>query len=119
MPTYHHPLPEPSLHGYAWSDPASLEDWDQLREECERVSEPCRCLGLSFGLFKRTWLLRAMEQLLMDMIDHPTFVEELLDGILDFHFRAMDITVDRLPMEDVPTENAVAFIETACEQGGV
>jgi hypothetical protein len=94
-----HPLPNPPLRGYAWPDPESLEDWHQLRDECERVSESYRRLGLGFGLFERACLLRGMEQLLMDMIDNTPFVNELSGGILIFHLRVMDITVDRLPID--------------------
>jgi len=94
----HHPLSEPSLRGYTWPDPETIGDWDQLREACERASGSHQCLGLAFRLFERAWLLRGMQYVLMDMIDHPSFVEELLDGILDFHLKVMDIAVKRLPI---------------------
>jgi uroporphyrinogen decarboxylase len=37
---------------------------------------------LGMALFERAWSIRGMEQLLMDMVARPGFVEELLDRIL-------------------------------------
>ena len=93
------PLAEPTLRGYSWPDPESLEDWDALASKARGLTEPYRLFGLGFGLFERAWLLRGMENLLSDLLEHPTFVHELLDGVLDIHLRTMDLVAKRVPLE--------------------
>jgi uroporphyrinogen decarboxylase len=41
--------------------------------------------GIGFSLFERAWTLRGMENLFMDMIEAPSFVDELLDAICDYN----------------------------------
>jgi uroporphyrinogen decarboxylase len=41
------------------------------------------CIGVA--LFERAWTLRGMENLMMDMVDDPDFVEALLDRIIKFN----------------------------------
>lgn len=38
---------------------------------------------LGFSLFERAWTLRGMENLLIDMIENPAFVDDLLDAIVE------------------------------------
>lgn len=92
-------LTSPSLKDYHWPDPENIEDWDAVTQKYSKVTESYRLCGLGYGLFERAWLMRGMENFLMDMISNPEFVEELLDGILDFHLSAMDIIVHKVPME--------------------
>jgi uroporphyrinogen decarboxylase len=92
-------LATPSLRGYHWPDPADIEDWDAVARKYSQVKESYRLCGLGYGLFERAWLMRGMENLLIDLISNPQFVEELLDGILDFHLRSMDIIVHKIPIE--------------------
>lgn len=39
--------------------------------------------NFGFALFERAWSLRGFDQLLMDLVDRPAWVEELLDRITD------------------------------------
>ncbi len=93
------PLHQPSLSGYNWPNPETFEDWEILKEKYEQKSASFRLTGLGFGLYERAWLLRGMENLLVDMIENPFFVEELMDGILDFHMKILDISVQKIPFE--------------------
>jgi uroporphyrinogen decarboxylase len=92
-------LSSPSLKGYEWPDPVDLIDWDELTQKYASHENSFRLCGFAFGLFERAWLMRGFENVLMDMLDHPTFVENLLDGITQVHLRAMDLIVARLPIE--------------------
>ncbi|MFY9425613.1 MAG: uroporphyrinogen decarboxylase [Clostridiales bacterium] len=47
--------------------------------------------AIGFSMFERAWSLRGMENLLMDMILHPGFVDELLDQICEFNLKIIDI----------------------------
>jgi uroporphyrinogen decarboxylase len=40
---------------------------------------------IGFSLYERAWTLRGMENLMMDFIDHPQFVHELLRAIADYN----------------------------------
>ena len=43
-----------------------------------------RYVSIGFSLFERAWTLRGMEQLLIDMLEAPEFVDELLDALTAF-----------------------------------
>lgn len=49
----------------------------------ERNSGLFRRFSLAHVLYERAWSLRGMTQLLMDMIERPAFVDDLLDAILE------------------------------------
>jgi uroporphyrinogen decarboxylase len=44
----------------------------------------------SYSLFERAWALRGMENLMMDMVQNPSFVHELLDLITDFNLTLIE-----------------------------
>jgi uroporphyrinogen decarboxylase len=44
----------------------------------------------SYSLFERAWSLRGMENLMMDMVQHPSFVHELLDLITAYNLKLLD-----------------------------
>ena len=46
--------------------------------------------SIGFSLFERAWALRGMENLFLDMVADPPFVEALLDRITDFNLRLVD-----------------------------
>jgi uroporphyrinogen decarboxylase len=92
-------LAEPSLRGYDWPDLSNLEDWDALAEEYAAQSESFRLCGFAMGLFERAWIMRGFEKFMMDLVDHPSFVEELLGGIMDMHLRVMDLISERVSIE--------------------
>ena len=43
--------------------------------------------NFGFALFERAWSLRGFDQLLIDLVEHPAWVEELLDRITDIQVR--------------------------------
>lgn len=93
-------LSTPNLEGYHWPDPEIFVNWNEMRDFLgNQKQDSFRMFGMAFGLFERSWLMRGFETILMDMIDHPAFMDDLLDGILDVHLRAMDLTTDRLPID--------------------
>ena len=51
--------------------------------------EPFRVANLGFSLFERAWTLRGMDNLLMDMVEAPEFVDALLDAITDWNIAAV------------------------------
>lgn len=79
-----YPLAEkPTLDGYIFPDPYRKGRFDQARELADRYRGEVFLFGkLGMALFERAWSIRGMTQLLMDMVERPEFVEELLDRIL-------------------------------------
>jgi uroporphyrinogen decarboxylase len=95
----HHPLASPSLRGYTWPRPESMDDWHSLARLYKAQPLAYRLCGFGYGLFERSWLMRGMENILVDMISAPEFVDDLLDGITEIHLSAMDLIVRAVPIE--------------------
>ena len=49
-----------------------------------------RYVSIPFSLFERAWSLPGMADLMVDMLDAPEFVDELLDAITDFNCAILD-----------------------------
>jgi len=74
---------EPALDSYTFPDPCREGRFDQARQLADRYRGEVFLFGkLGMALFERAWSIRGMTQLLMDMIERPEFVEELLDRVL-------------------------------------
>jgi uroporphyrinogen decarboxylase len=58
------------------------------------------CLGVALSLFERAWALRGMEALMIDMLDEPSFVDDLLDRIVEHNLSVMR-AVAHLPWDGV------------------
>lgn len=87
-------IKEPSLKNYSF--PAL--DESRLRKEFEALmkdsSDTFKFGAIGFSMFERAWTLRGMENLLMDMVLEPEFVDELLDAITEYNLRIIDIALE-------------------------
>ena len=83
-------LPEPDLQSLSFPDPLDPRRYEHHEEFCRNNPDLFRINDFGFTLFERAWTLRGMENLLMDMVERPGFVHELLDRILDFNLRIID-----------------------------
>lgn len=77
-------LKEPTLTGYEFPDPLDQRFFADIPEKLERYPDSFRMFCIGFSLFERAWTLRGMQNLLMDFIDNPEFVRELLSAIADY-----------------------------------
>ncbi len=97
-------LPEAKLGGYSFPDPDDPARFAALPQFVEQSRDAFVMAGIGFSLFERAWTLRGMENLFLDMIERPDFVEELLDAILDFNLaiigNAMQFDVDGMRFGD-------------------
>ena len=80
-----HLFPEPSLGDYVWPNPGDPLRWAHVAREIEENEDEFVVIAIDFSLFERAWTMRGMANLMMDMIEHPQFVEDLLDAILEFN----------------------------------
>ena len=97
-------LQKPSLAGYDLPDPLDPRFFEEIPEKIERLPDRFRVYQLGFSLYERAWTLRGMEGLLMDFLDRPRFVRELLRVIADYNIaqvsRALEYDVDAVYFGD-------------------
>ncbi len=92
---------------------SSLAVWDDLARQIADHPDLFHIRGLGFGLFERAWLMRGFENFLMDLHEHPDFVEELLDGIMAIHLQAIETVAKKLKVD------AYFGGDDFCDQRGV
>jgi uroporphyrinogen decarboxylase len=97
------PLSSPSLDGYEFPSPESFfrPDWKAAAlDSCEANRASFLVGHLGWGLFERSWGLRGFENILMDMVTEPEFVEEVLDRLTELYLAFVEYTVD-LPVDGI------------------
>jgi len=84
-------IPEPDVGLYRFPEVPE----DMLRDRCAKTlseaGDRFSVASIGFSLFERAWTLTGMENLLVYMLTEPAFVDGLLDQILDFNLKALDI----------------------------
>lgn len=78
-------LPEPTLAGFKWPNPCDSRFFADIPAKLDAYGDRFRVFQIGFSLFERAWTLRGLETLLMDFIEHPHFVDELLNHIADYN----------------------------------
>ncbi len=78
-------LPEPALEGYEFPDPLNPRFFQNITGKISAYEDCFRVFAIGFSLYERAWTLRGMENLMMDFIEHPNFVRELLHSIADYN----------------------------------
>ena len=100
------PLDSPDLSTYTWPTINDLWDETALRQQIGVAQERGQFIVVStgFGLFERSWTLRGFENALTDMLLHPDFYTDLVDGILEIHLqiveRLLALPVDGILLSD-------------------
>ena len=78
-------LGEPKLSGYTFPNPLDPRFFANIPEKIARYGDRFRVFQIGFSLYERAWTLRGMQNLLMDLYDHPDFVHGLMDAIADYN----------------------------------
>lgn len=78
-------LAEPTLAGYRFPDPLEPRFFESIEPRIEQFPDRFRVYQVGFSLYERAWTLRGMENLLIDFLEHPEFVHELLGAIADYN----------------------------------
>ena len=86
-------LPERDLSDLRFPVPADPERWEGFGEAISVAGDRCVQFGIGFSLFERAWTLRGMDQLFIDMIEAPEFVDDLLDMICDHNVAMVEQAV--------------------------
>jgi len=97
-------LSKPSLFGYEFPDPQDDRFYADMPEKIRMQGDLFRVFSIGFSLYERAWTLRGMENLMLDFIDHPVFVHELLRAIADYNIaqvkKALTYDVDAVYFGD-------------------
>jgi len=75
---------------FAFPDPNDPMRYAGFDDAIASRSETLVLVSLGFSLFERAWTLAGMENVLMAMAANPTFVEALLDRILEFNLAIIE-----------------------------
>jgi len=91
-------LPGPTLEGYEMPDPLEERFFSDIPGKIAARGDCFRVYQIGFSVYERAWTMRGMENLMMDLIDHPAFVHELLRRIVDYNItqaeRALEYDID-------------------------
>lgn len=68
----------------------TAENESRFRGLMTRPQELFRIANLGFSLFERAWTLRGMDNLLMDMVENPEYVDALLAAITEYNLKCID-----------------------------
>ena len=82
---------EPSLSGYRFPEVDEAVARERFRVLVENGQDTFKIGRLSMALYERAWSLRGMENLLCDMLQEPAFVGEILEKIMEYNLRIIDI----------------------------
>ena len=92
------------LQNYQWPDATSDAWYADIPGRLAARPDLFRIYMIGFSLYERAWTMRGMTDLLMDMVQRPEFVEELLDAITDHNLqqihRALACDVDAVYFGD-------------------
>jgi uroporphyrinogen decarboxylase len=83
-------LPAPTLAGYTFPDPLSPRFFEDFPTRVEQFPDRLRVFQIGFSLYERAWTMRGMENLMMDFLDHPAFVHQLLNRIGDYNIAQVE-----------------------------
>ncbi len=97
-------LEQPTLAGYRFPNPDDPNFRGDIPGTIRRCPDRFRVYNIGFSLYERAWTLRGMENLMMDFVEHPEFVQELLTAIADFNLelirRAVRYDIDAVYFGD-------------------
>jgi uroporphyrinogen decarboxylase len=78
-------LSAPTLKGYSFPDPLDRRFFADIPERIVRYGDRFRVFQIGFSLYERAWTLRGIENMLVDFIENPDFVNELLNTIAEYN----------------------------------
>jgi uroporphyrinogen decarboxylase len=83
-------LKRSSLEGYTFPSARVPEAFESIPAQLKAHPDRYAVWGIGFSLYERAWSLRGIEGLLMDLVEAPDFVDELLDRICEFNLEMID-----------------------------
>ena len=78
-------LPKPTLDNYTFPDPCDAKFFADIPGKIAKHGDRFRVFEIGFSLYERAWTMRGMENLMLDFIENPDFVRELMNSIADYN----------------------------------
>jgi len=97
-----------------WPNPKRGGRFDQLRANIKDHPDRFQVMSLDFSLYERSWGLRGLENMYMDLVEQPDFAAALLDKVLDFNLKVIEAGLETCPQID-----AVHFGDDFGGQNGI
>ena len=91
-------LKEPNLKDFQWPELIRDQDVPEIEKFCENYKSKFTMYGFGLLFFERAWSLRGMENILMDFVLYPEFIEELFDNLMQLQLDALD-KILHLPLD--------------------
>ncbi len=93
-------LSEPDLSDYKFPDFSSPYRFEKLNEWCMKNFGNYLIMWVG-DMWERATFMRGMENILVDIIVHPKFVEELLEGLANHVLGTMEILFERFDFDGI------------------
>lgn len=97
-----YPIRQPSdLVRYRWPDKTGGGWKEGIRRNLAALSDRLTHYDVGFSLFERAWTMRGMENLLIDLVERPEWVEEFLDAIVEHNLAQVRAAVEFQELDSV------------------
>jgi len=103
-----------NLDSIPWPDPRFGRRFDVLRDNIRQYPDRFQVMSLDFSLYERSWGLRGLVNMYVDMVERPDFTEALLDRVLEFNLKIIEAGLETCPQVD-----AVHFGDDFGSQTGI
>lgn len=87
-------LKECDLRNYQFPEPDIHEIRKTIEKLLQNKKDTFKFGKIGLAYYERAWSLRGMENLLMDFILEPVFVEELFEHILQYNLKIIEVAVE-------------------------
>jgi uroporphyrinogen decarboxylase len=88
------------LAEYTWPKPAPLLLQERWESEAKRLHHETEYAvigeSIGMGIFESMWFLLGLEKMMIDFYERPTFLEELMDKILEIKIEQYDAYLSRV-----------------------
>lgn len=86
-------LKNPELKEYTFPEVNEQRFKRQFEKAMSDAEDKCVTANIGYMLFERAWSLRGMENLLVDMIEEPAFVGELMEAICEYQLKVINLAL--------------------------
>ncbi|MDP2982955.1 MAG: uroporphyrinogen decarboxylase family protein [Candidatus Latescibacter sp.] len=86
-------LKKPTLKGYDFPSRVDPRFFCDIGEQIALYCDRFRVFNMGLSLFERAWTLRGMENLMVDFLENPNFVDELFHTIADYQIEHIKIAL--------------------------
>lgn len=87
-------IKDPDIKSYKFPEIDEAKIRKEYENMIKNAEDKFRFGSIGFSMYERAWTLRGMEDLLVDMVEEPEFVEDLLDAITEHNLKIIDIGLE-------------------------